>query len=210
MIKAIFFDNDGVLVDTEKYFYKSTKQIMAKIGINLSEEEFINLTLIDNRGAWKYAREKNISEEGINELRNERDLIYSQYLLQKNLIMPGVDKALKRLHEKYKLGIVTSSKRGHFDIIHKFTNILHYFDFVLTIEDYARSKPAPDPYLKAVEMSGCLKEECIVVEDSERGLIAANEAGLKCIIIPNELTICSDFSKAWKVLENIENLVKIL
>lgn len=210
MIKALFFDNDGVLVDTEKYFFKSTQQIMAKIGVDLSEEDFIKLTLIDNQGAWKYAREKNIPEEGINELRKERNLLYAGYLENETLIIPGVEKALKQLSKKYKLGIVTSSKRNHFEIIHRSNRILHYFDFVLTIEDYLKSKPHPEPYLKALELSGCRREECVVVEDSERGLLAAYEAGIKCIIIPNPLTKNCDFSKAWKVLENIDQLVKIL
>lgn len=210
MVKAVFFDNDGVLVDTEKYFFESTRQIMAKIGVELTEDKFIELTLIDNQGAWKYAREKNVSEEEINELRKERNLIYAQYLSVEKLIIPGVEEALKELSKRHKLGIVTSSKRNHFEIIHKSTNILHYFDFVLTIEDYSKSKPNPEPYLKAVELSGFSKDECIVVEDSERGLIAASEAGLKCIIIPNQLTMNCNFSKAWKVLGNIDQLINIL
>jgi len=210
MIKAIFFDNDGVLVDTEKYFFISTQQIMAKIGIDLTEEEFIELTLIDNQGAWKYAREKNITEVEINKLRIERNEIYSHYLSTEKLIIPGVEEAVCKLSKKYKLGIVTSSKRDHFEIIHRPTNILHYFDFILTIEDYSKSKPDPEPYLKAVELSGFKRDECIVVEDSERGLIAASEAGLKCIIIPNHLTKNCNFSRAWKILENIDQLVKIM
>ncbi len=210
MIKALLFDNDGVLVDTERYYFLSTKQIMAKIGVVITEEDFIELILKDNQGTWKYAREKNISEERINELKIERNLIYSRYLLYEELIIPGVETAISKLSKKYKLGIVTSSRRDHFEIIHKSTNILHYFDFILTIEDYAESKPNPEPYLKAVELSGFSKEECLVIEDSERGLIAASEAGLKCIIIPNHLTKNCNFSNAWKVVENVDQLVKIL
>ena len=210
MVKAIFFDNDGVLVDTEKYFFISTQEILFKQGIELTKEKFIELTLKGNEGGWRLARDKGFSEEEINLMRSDRNDLYSKHLFGRNLLIDGVRETVKKLSMKYKLGIVTSSKKIHFDIIHGKTGILSYFDFILTREGYGKSKPSPEPYLKALEISGYEKKECIVVEDSERGLIAASEAGLKCYIIPNELTGNSDFSKAAAVLENIEELIQLL
>jgi len=210
MIKAIFFDNDGVLADSEKLFFRATREILAGANIELTTEKFIELTLIDNKGGWKLARDKNFSEAQIDELRTQRNILYEDYLYSENILIDSVEMTIKYLHGKYKLGIVTSSKKLHFDIIHKRMDILKYFDFVLTREDYVKSKPDPEPYLKAVEISGFSKEDCVVVEDSQRGLEAAYEAGLKCIIIPNEFTINSDFTKAWKVLNSISELKDIL
>jgi len=206
VIKYIFFDNDGVLVDTEKYFFYATRDTLARYGIVVTEEEFIELTLVGNEGAWGLARKKNYSEEQINSIRNERNEEYARYLKSEKLIIEGVEEVLGKLSGKYKMGIVTSSKRSHFDLIHSGTNILHYFDFILTIEDYGKSKPSPEPYLKAIEMSRCKPEECIVIEDSERGLVSATEAGMQCIVIPHHLTKNCDFSRAWKILDTIKQL----
>jgi len=210
MIKYIFFDNDGVLVDTEKYFFKATHEILLKQGIALTKEKFIELTLVGNEGGWRLAREKGFSELQINEMREERNELYAGYLAENSLLIKGVKNTISILSNKYNLGIVTSSKRSHFDLIHKNTGILHYFNFALAREDYAKSKPSPEPYLKALETAGCKKEECIVVEDSERGVNAAAAAGIKCIAIPDSLTVTSDFSKAETVLNNVEQLLAVL
>jgi HAD superfamily hydrolase (TIGR01509 family) len=108
------------------------------------------------------------------------------------------------------MGIVTSSRKDHFDLIHKFTNILRYFDFVLTADDYKRFKPDPEPYLKALARTGCDREECLVVEDSLRGLESAKVAGIRCIIVPNAMTKGCDFPGAYKVLERVTDIVSAL
>jgi HAD superfamily hydrolase (TIGR01509 family) len=108
------------------------------------------------------------------------------------------------------MGIVTSSRKDHFEIIHRSTGLLKYFDFLLTGEDYTKFKPNSEPYLLAVERSGCKKDECLAIEDSERGLISARSAGIHCYIIPTELTRCGNFSSADKVLGNIKEIISEL
>jgi HAD superfamily hydrolase (TIGR01509 family) len=210
MLKTIFFDNDGVLVDTEKYFYQSTKIVLADNGIELTEEKFVEHTLVGNEGGWKIAREMNFTEAEIDKMRIERNKIYDRYLTSEKLLIEGVDKVLEVLSQKYNMGVVTSSKRIHFDTIHRNTGILKYFDFFLTREDYVKSKPSPEPYLKALELSKRKPDECLVVEDSERGLIAAYDAGIRCAVIPHALTEKCDFSKAWVRLNNIMELPALL
>jgi beta-phosphoglucomutase-like phosphatase (HAD superfamily) len=86
---------------------------------------------------------------------------------------------------------------------------LPYFHFVLTASDYTHSKPHPEPYLLAVERSGFRPEECLVIEDSERGLTAALAAGLRCIVVPNAFTRGSNFAGAYKVLESLTELLTV-
>lgn len=210
MIKYIFFDNDGVLVDTEKHFFKATQLILNKYGMELTRERFIELTLIGNEGGWRVARDNGIGEDKIEEMRSERNKLYAGFLENERLIIPGVEETLGLLAGRCKMAIVTSSKRHHFDLIHKNTGILKYFDFILTREDYGKSKPNPEPYLMAVEKSGCSGEECMVVEDSQRGLIAAREAGIRCAVIPGELTSECDFTGAWKILDSIKDIPALL
>ncbi len=206
MIKAIFWDNDGVLVDTEKLYYQANKEIFAEIGIDLSEDVYVEYFLKRSSGTWHLAEAKGLSQEEISKFRNERDELYSRFLLNDMKVIEGAEETLKKLYGKYKMGIVTSSKKNHFDIIHNKSRLLQYFDFILTVDDYGKSKPAPDPYLKALELSGFKKEECVVIEDSERGLRAALAAGLKCFVIPTSLTKQSDFSGAEIILDKITDV----
>jgi HAD superfamily hydrolase (TIGR01509 family) len=106
------------------------------------------------------------------------------------------------------MGVVTSSRREHFEIIHAATGLLPYFDFVMTRENYIKTKPDPEPYLTAVKRCGLSPEDCVIVEDSERGLESAKAAGIKCIVVPHVLTKNSDFSGAWRVLDNIREVAE--
>jgi HAD superfamily hydrolase (TIGR01509 family) len=108
------------------------------------------------------------------------------------------------------MGVVTSSRRDHFDLIHDQTGLLPYFDFVLTAGDYPRAKPYPDPYLAAVERSGVSTGACIAVEDSERGLEAATLAGVRCIVVPTALTRGGRFARAHRVLASVTEIPGIL
>lgn len=208
MIKAIFWDNDGVLVDTEALYFQATQSVLAENSIRLTRDEFIRISLKAGRSAFMLASEQGMSPEVVTQLQEERNRRYSDLLRNGILLMDGVVDTLSRLRNKVRMGIVTSCRREHFDIIHANTDILPYFDFVLTQEDYKGSKPDPDPFLTAMRYCRLAREECLIVEDSERGLVAANAAGIHCIIVPNELTLNSDFTGAWRVVDNIREVVE--
>lgn len=209
MIKAIFWDNDGILVDTEKLYYKASKLTFAKVGIDLTSEMYVDYFLKQSHGTWHLAKELGYSDETISELRNERNQLYSKLLETEIEIIDGAESVLRELYGRVKMGIVTSSRKDHFEIIHKQTGFLKYFDFIVTSEDVKNTKPDPEPYLKALQLSGMKKEECIVIEDSERGLRSAIAAGLKCYIVPTPLTINSDFSGAEKIVNNIKEILSL-
>jgi HAD superfamily hydrolase (TIGR01509 family) len=210
MTKAIFWDNDGILVDTEKLYYKASKLTFAKIGIDLTDKMYVEYFLKQSHGTWHLARELGYSDETISELRNERNQLYSKLLETEIEIIDGAESVLSELYGKVKMGIVTSSRKDHFEIIHKQTGFLKYFDFIVTSEDVKNTKPDPEPYIKALELSGMKKEESIVIEDSERGLRAAISAGLKCYIIPTELTKNSNFTGAERILDNIKLILSLI
>lgn len=209
MIKAIFWDNDGILVDTEKLYFKASKLTFAKVGIDLTSEMYVEYFLKQSHGTWHLAKERGYSDETISELQNERNQLYSKLLETEIEIIDGAESVLRELCGRVKMGIVTSSRKDHFEIIHKQTGFLQYFDFIVTSEDVKNTKPDPEPYLKALQLSGMKKEECIVIEDSERGLRSAIAAGLKCYIVPTPLTINSDFSGAEKILDNIKEILSL-
>jgi HAD superfamily hydrolase (TIGR01509 family) len=210
MIKAIFWDNDGVLVETEHLYFEATQQVLASVGIHLTQEQYIELFLVQGRGAWHLAEEHGIAPRGIEQLRNQRNALYGDLLTKATPLAPDITRILDALHGRYLMGVVTSSRKDHFDLIHRNTGLLKYFDFVLTASDFSRVKPDPEPYLRAVDRSGVGREACLAVEDSERGLESAKRAGISCIVVPTALTRGGNFAGARQVLGSLGEILTVL
>lgn len=210
MLKAILWDNDGVLVDTEHLYFLATRETLATRGITINEAQYLELFLQQSRGILHFAHEHGWSDEDLERVRRERSALYSTLLRGQSRVIDGVKDVLAALHGRYTMGIVTSSQREHFDIIHASSGLLEYFQFVIAAGDYHHPKPHPEPYLKAVARAGVARDACIVVEDSERGLAAATAAGLKCVIVPSRLTAGRPFAGAHRVLRDIRELLTLL
>ena len=204
MIKAIFWDNDGVLVDTERLYLQATQEIMTGAGRPMTEADYREYFLRQGTGAWHLI--KGVSADGIAGLRHARNDRYSELLRREACAIEGVDEVLRQLHGQYVMGIVTSSRRDHFDLIHERCDLLRYFDFVLTADELPRTKPYPDPYLIAMDRAGVAADECVVIEDSERGLQAATAAGIRCIVIPTPLTAHCNFETATRIIDRVEEV----
>lgn len=209
MRKFLLWDHDGVLVDTEKWYFAATREALAPLGVSLDEMTYLEF-MAEGRPCWDLARNKDISEQAISTQKVQRNLLYQTYLQTKSLEIDGVLDVLVELARTYRMAIVTTARREDFDLIHQSRKMLDYIEFAMTREDYARSKPYPDPYLAALRRFDAEPDEAIAIEDSSRGLQAAHNAGLDCIIVKNRFTSSQDFSKAWKVLDSIQKLPTIL
>lgn len=211
-IKAIFWDNDGVLVDTEHLYYDANRIIFEEEGHSFDMNDYIDISLKQGQSSLNLLKAQGYSQKQIGDLRVKRNQVFSDLLNENGhkLLLKNVKETLEILSKKYLMAIVTTCRKDHFKIIHRHTGTLHYFDFILANGDYPRSKPAPDPYLCALEKSGFKKEECIIVEDTERGLKAANAAGINCLVIPHELSKSGNFDGAYKVLSSITEVPAIL
>ena len=203
---AIFFDNDGVLVDTEPLFLEATQQVLATVGVEVSPQIYHDLTMRSGRTVFELATAQGISEAAIIELRAIRDQRYSELIRGGIQVLDGVPEALERLRGVWPTAIVTSSGRDHFEEIHAQTNLLRFFEFVLADGDYAQHKPHPAPYRAAAERMGVDPARCLAVEDTERGLVSATEAGMECLVIPHALTVEGDFSRAIARLDSMRSL----
>lgn len=209
-VKAIFWDNDGVLVDTEHLYFDATKRVLASAGVPLRRDQYIDLFLRQGRGAWHLAEDAGVPPGEVDRLREERDALYARLLSEESHAIDGVERVLSELHGRVVMGIVTSSKRHHFDLIHQTSGLLRYVDFVLASGDYPRAKPHPDPYLKAIATAGVEADACIAIEDSERGLEAALGAGLRCIVVPTDLTRGCAFAGAAAVVSTVADIPREL
>jgi len=108
------------------------------------------------------------------------------------------------------MAIVTTSTRAHFELIHRDRKLSRFMDFVLSREDYVLSKPDPEPYLLGLRKFGASADNCLVIEDSQRGLQAALAAGIDCAIVHNDFTASHDFTGASHLLNSIAEVPKIL
>lgn len=207
MVKGILWDNDGVLVDTEHLFYAVNRDLLLEHGVALSEDDFFNWYLAENHGAWHILLQNGATAEEITALRDERNRRYAELLLQEgNLAIPGGAEVLARFGAQVPMGVVTSANRDHFDIIHARHDLVRHFQFVLTAEDYRDSKPSPEPYLLGLERLGLAGFDCLVIEDSPRGLQAARAAGIECIVLRNHLTRKFAFDGAYRVVNSMDEL----
>lgn len=100
--------------------------------------------------------------------------------------------------------------QGQGKLIHHNRGITDFMEFVLCEGEYPRAKPHPDPYLKGTHLLNATTSNTIVVEDSQRGLISAHEAGIDCVIVHNEFTKTQDFSLAKHKIKSIKEILDIL
>jgi len=210
MLKAILWDNDGVLVDTEHLYFQATAHILAESQVTLSEEDFIRISLTQGQSALALAVKDGNGKRELEILRRRRDALYTSLLAGGLTAMEGVHETLQKLKDAFRMVVVTGCRQPHFQIIHRQTGLLPFFEFTLVREDYHHPKPHPEAYLKALALMELKADECLVVEDSPRGLLAATRAGLRCCVIPNRLTSGGDFRRALKVLGHIRELPALL
>lgn len=205
MRKFLLWDHDGVLVDTERWFFIATQECLRELGVELDQATYLQY-MAAGRSCWDLALDHGQSDVVIAAQRRERDRRYQSYLATKDIAIDGVLETLHTLCHQYRMAIVSTSTRSDIALIHRARGILPFFEFVLTLEDYAQPKPAPDPYLKALHRFGAVAREAVAIEDSSRGLRAARAAGLDCVVVCNAFTASQDFSGAWRMLHAIREL----
>ena len=209
-IKAILFDFDGVIVDSEPLHFEAHKKVLKTFGINLTLEDYMEFGIAkgdDNlyeKVPQKY--EMKIDKEAMSKIKR---LVYREIFNEKAKLIPGILETLKKFSKEYNLVIVSSGVGDTVRYGLKKLGVSEYFKFVITGDDAKEVKPAPDVYFKAIKLLGYNKENCIAIEDSETGIEAAKNAGIKCIAIPNDFTKKQDFSRADVILSSIKEL-KIL
>jgi len=205
-MRAILWDNDGVLVDTEELYYRATREGLAELGIELGVADFVELSLRRGASCFDLAYERGIDPTLIEATRERRYARYGELLREGVDLIDGVSETLHALRGLVRMAIVTSSRPEHFALVHERTGIHEHFELVLTGADYTRFKPDPQPYLMAAERLKLDPADCLVVEDTERGLVSATRAGMRCVVIPRGLSAGGDYTGAYRVLEHARDL----
>lgn len=188
LIKAVIFDFDGLIIDTETAWFESFKEALGTYRVDLPLECFVQTVGTGNDALYEFVRQQLGERCNIEEIEEKAARFY-EMKMEKPEAREGVKQYLEEAQELgYKIAIASSSKKEW--IIHylKKLDLLSYFEVIVTSEDVDKIKPAPDLYLKALDALGVQPDEAIVFEDSLNGLQAALAAGIKCVVVPNSVT----------------------
>ncbi|MER6249606.1 HAD family hydrolase [Streptomyces griseorubiginosus] len=209
MRKYVLFDHDGVLVDTEFWYFRSAERALAEAGFTLDKDQYLR-DMARGAGSWAQAKAAGIDDGTLSRVREARNGYYQEYLRTEAIEIDGVEDTLAELSAYVRMAIVTTAKRADFDIIHEKRQIMQFMEFAIVREDYELAKPHPGPYLAGLKRFGAAREETLVVEDSARGLAAAVAARIDCAVVHNEFTKNSDFSPASYRIDSLSELKGIL
>ena len=205
MITTVIFDLDGLLADTEPLHCRAYQEALQLEGITLTESEYIEHWVREGRGIGDWLAQRGLSLDPL-ALRLQKSKRYLELLSSMLRPMDGVFQLLDSLHSAKTLALASSSYRDAVEGVLAGLNIAHYFKAVVSGLDVPRVKPAPDIFLAAARLVGATPSECVVLEDAEKGIIAAHRAGMPCIAVPTEYTRHHDFSKATLVCSSLNDV----
>lgn len=211
--KAIIFDLDGLLVDTEIVSYNIYKELLSELNIDYTikdyatyysgKTEIINVTNLIHTFQLDWSLEEGLEKV----LEVEERLIKDGVDLKK-----GANELLSYLKENnYKIALATSSTKDRaFSILNQH-HLVHYFDDYVFAEDVTHSKPHPEVFLKACEKINMNVDDCIVLEDSENGILASYNANIDVICIPDMKIPAQEFlDKTIAVLKSLDQVITLL
>ena len=209
-IKAVLFDMDGVLIDTEKYLTKFWQQAAREAGLDLDITEFYEFRSLASRFAAVEFQKKYGSQYDYFAIRERRKELMNAHLAEHGIEMkPEVKETLQVLKERgYYIAVVTATDEERTKQYLTEIGIYDWFDSIICATMVERGKPFPDVYLYACERIGCRPEECMAVEDSPNGVAAASAAGCKTVMVPDLTLPDSELEK--KVIGVRESLSGIL
>ncbi len=214
MIRAVLFDMDGTVFDTERIYCGCLAQV-AK-GTPLAEELREVLLAISGRNRadiYAYLWERYGADFPAQEIFEARDSRVLQRIDEEGVPFkkgfPEVFAELKKMG--LFVSLVTSTHRDRMEKYLKLAGISEVFDFIKTGESVVHSKPAPDIFLQAAEALGCTPEECVVVEDSRNGVLSGARAGMKVVLIPDMQPVTPDLPPMlWKCLPDVSSLPSLI
>lgn len=216
-LKLVIFDMDGVIVDSEPIHFKSEKESFISLGIVVSKKEHESYVGMDQRGIWKEIKRRHKLFYSEEELIEKHIKILTTYIIKENLKpMDGVIELFDELEKNgIKKAVASSSPRKLIENILKRFGIYENFDFVISGEEVEKGKPEPDIFKQVAYTLGIQSNNAVVIEDSENGVKAAKEAGMKCIGFENPNSGMQNLSMADKVVKNfrelsLKNIIEIL
>jgi beta-phosphoglucomutase family hydrolase len=185
-VKAVIFDLDGTLVDSEPNYSEADDKMLAEYGIAELDTEMKNKYVgIGTKEMMEDIKKIYHINESIANLVAKKNKYYLEIAKKNTPVFPEMHKFLKFLKSNnYPLALASGSSPEIIDTVLTITKLKEYFDVVLSAEQVENGKPAPDVFLEAAKQLGVASENCLVVEDSQPGVEAAKNASMYCMALP--------------------------
>ncbi|MBI3804069.1 MAG: HAD family phosphatase [Nitrospirae bacterium] len=198
MLKAIIFDCDGVIVDSEPHHMRALQQILQEEGISLSQEEYYSKYLaMDDKGCFETAfsaHQRPIDNKILKGLIIRKMALYRTLSQQALYLYPGVVEFVRKAEGAYRLAIASGAFRGEIKFALDKGGMRSAFPVIVSAQDVKNGKPHPEAFLTAlaklnerppVPNPPIAPSECVVIEDSLHGVAAARLAGMRCLAVTN-------------------------
>jgi len=202
MLRAIIFDFDGVVADSEPIHLAMFQRILGEQGLFLSLEEYYADYLgYDDKGCFRAfltAHGPSPSDKTIDDLVARKARAYLDHIKQHVLIFPGVRELVREAASRHRLAIASGALRNEIEYVLECAGIRKEFEHITSAEDVHRGKPDPEPFVHALaslnraSRSGqdrLSPDDCLVIEDSIPGIRAAHAAGMKVLAVANTHTV---------------------
>ena len=209
MIRGILFDMDGTLADTERLQWEAYRRVLREFGVDVDLEEYRH-HWIAVEGGPEYACRTYTLPITAAELRARKTVEYRGLIQRGVTPQPGAVAAVERLRHTHRLAVATNTAAEEVAVILEHLGLAGRFHAVVTREQYARAKPAPDAYLAAAAALGLAAAECVVIEDTQRGVAAGVAAGMPVVAVPSDLTYDNDFTGSACRLTSLDELTPTL
>ncbi|MFQ5846045.1 MAG: HAD family hydrolase [Candidatus Methylomirabilales bacterium] len=196
MLRAIIFDFDGVIADTERFHFQALQRVLEEVRIPLSWEEYTQTYLaMDDKDCFHTALAQHgrpVTPEVIEELSERKATYFFSVAASSVALFPGVEGIIRQAAQKYPLAIASGALRAEIEFIAGKVGLRECFQVVVAAEDVVKGKPDPEAYITALARLNRLTSatpvkpsECLVIEDSRHGVAAATSAGMRCLAVAN-------------------------
>ena len=213
MVKAVIFDMDGLMIDSERVTYDGYVIECAKLGHTMTKDFYKTLLGKPIKGIYDQFHKEFGEDFPIEEVIQKVHKYMADLFENEGVpIKKGLVDLLKYLKENnYKTIVATSSNRNRVDVILKSANITQYFDDSICGDEVTKGKPNPEVFLKSCEKLGVSVEDAVVLEDSDAGIQAASSANIKVICVPDMKYPEEEYaSKTYKIVDSLEDVLTLL
>lgn len=209
MLRAVIFDMDGVIIDSQPYHFAVEEAMCREIGIEVSTEESHSFVGMAGEKVWDYLKNKFGLQKSIEELMAFENKARIEYFssLENVKPIPGIVDLLEEMNEHHiKTALASSSSIEVINIFISKLGLAHYFQQIISGNSVASGKPDPDIFIHTAKALQEAAANCVVIEDSANGVKAAKAAGMKCIGFRNANSGDQDLSLADMVIEDFRKV----